>query len=366
MPILVYWYGVTKPHDYYSFVKPTAFVPYEQATTSMINFASPALQKQASGKPLSRHEAQRILAHEELAQDLTKDPSDRRRGVVDFKECYDLLDETDFQVVAAATTPTFRPKQTKNEDDDDDDDVTSLLSLERDDDNSSLGNNNNNNNTDAELQRKWAKITTTDTANHNPSSAATIEHQTMAGSKVMCVFELDDDDNGDPKDETLNGKSSTNIRDTNTTIRRGVTEINHAQAKEDGVEATTNIPLDSNLKNATGEVGAVTTESGLSGPSGGESMGQLEPEDLEKDPTSNQNMETDTSTDDEPHVLLKRTTQERDEARTQCTNLQAEMDRLREQHSHEKKRLEKERDSALEELNKLKKKITVARNVLEI
>eukprot|EP00523_Entomoneis_sp_CCMP467_P012740 CAMPEP_0168797572 /NCGR_PEP_ID=MMETSP0725-20121227/17412_1 /TAXON_ID=265536 /ORGANISM="Amphiprora sp., Strain CCMP467" /LENGTH=263 /DNA_ID=CAMNT_0008848867 /DNA_START=44 /DNA_END=831 /DNA_ORIENTATION=- len=263
MPILVYWYGVTKPHDYYSFVKPTAFVPYEQATTSMINFASPALQKQASGKPLSRHEAPK-----------------------DFV--------TDFQVVAAATTLTSRPKQTKNNDDeDDDDDVTSLLSLERDDDNSSLGNNNNNNNTDAELQRKWAKITTTDTANHNPSSAATIENQTMAGSKVLCVFELDDDDNGDPKDETLNGKSSTNIRDTNKTMRRGVTEINHAPAKEDGVEATTNTPLDSNLKNAVGEAGAVTTESGLSGPSGGESMGKLEPEVLEKDGTRNQKMETD-------------------------------------------------------------------------
>ena len=92
MTCLIYWYGTTNPEQYYGFISQKEFVPYENGRHgSHFKSFQAAKVKMEKGKKLTKREKDTISALKEMEEDLAKDPSERKRGVADFVEGYDML-----------------------------------------------------------------------------------------------------------------------------------------------------------------------------------------------------------------------------------------------------------------------------------
>jgi len=87
--ILVHWYGEEDPDNLFSLLEINKFIPYEESTQEIRNYAKAARQKQKLEKKLTRCDKQRIRAMEQLKLDLIKNPWERQP--VDFKERDELL-----------------------------------------------------------------------------------------------------------------------------------------------------------------------------------------------------------------------------------------------------------------------------------
>ena len=99
MTYLIYWYGTVKQTEFYYFLPQKQFIPYEKEAAKpegAVMKLQAALQKKVDGQvPMTKKEQDTFRAYKELEEDLLKDPADRRRGVVDFPEGYDMLSEKD-------------------------------------------------------------------------------------------------------------------------------------------------------------------------------------------------------------------------------------------------------------------------------
>ena len=78
--VIVYWYGESTPKTFYSLVHQSAFVPYEEASIKVRDFAQKALEQHALEKPLSINEAKKYRAWMEMEEDLRKKREERERG----------------------------------------------------------------------------------------------------------------------------------------------------------------------------------------------------------------------------------------------------------------------------------------------
>jgi hypothetical protein len=103
MKLLVYWYGVKESNSFYGFVAQSTFTPYhEEAAKGLKGVAKlPArIQRKISEGAAVKGKDQEVLrAYQELEEDLQKEPGERKRGVVAFREGYDLLCEEDVDAV---------------------------------------------------------------------------------------------------------------------------------------------------------------------------------------------------------------------------------------------------------------------------
>jgi hypothetical protein len=86
----------------YSFITQKSFVPYHDAVANGVHIVTAKIQRKVdSGARRSRTEENMVRARSEVAQDLAKEPSERRRGVVDFKEGYETLNLEEVEEVLA-------------------------------------------------------------------------------------------------------------------------------------------------------------------------------------------------------------------------------------------------------------------------
>jgi hypothetical protein len=88
MSYLVYWYGEANQKAMYSLIGQSTFIPYYQAIAKNPIVPKSLQNKVDAKEPLSKQETLRNRARQEVEQDLAKEPSERRRGVVNFLEGY--------------------------------------------------------------------------------------------------------------------------------------------------------------------------------------------------------------------------------------------------------------------------------------
>lgn len=89
---VVYWYGVRDESSFYGFVAQKDLVTYQQGLDrGYFKPYAAVQQKVAEKKKLNKGEQDRLLAINELNEDLQKQPEERKRGVTDFPEVWDLL-----------------------------------------------------------------------------------------------------------------------------------------------------------------------------------------------------------------------------------------------------------------------------------
>ena len=102
---LVYHYGADDPDDCYSFLEHDEFVPYEDGHAKGYDvLPAPLRAKMEQGVPLTEQEQTTVRGLEELHEDVSKPPRERRRGI-DFQERWEKL--------ASAPPPAKKQKKTK-------------------------------------------------------------------------------------------------------------------------------------------------------------------------------------------------------------------------------------------------------------
>jgi len=97
IPYLIYWYGYDSKQGY-GFLGPNLFIPYEKGIKDKKYKQYEAVQrKKEEGKKLSKPDQVKLKALEEIAEDLKIEPLQRKRGIADFQEGYQLLDMKDLK-----------------------------------------------------------------------------------------------------------------------------------------------------------------------------------------------------------------------------------------------------------------------------
>ena len=100
---LVYWYGTTKPNEYYSLLPSKSIIPYEKAKSKGMHQLPKAIKKKFDGnKKLSKLESDVVRGYQEMEEDLLKEPSQRRRGVMEWTEQYEMLTVKDVEQLKIA------------------------------------------------------------------------------------------------------------------------------------------------------------------------------------------------------------------------------------------------------------------------
>ena len=95
MVYLIYWYGSKNESDCYGFISKSSCYLYQQE-------GSKGAITSSNKRTLSTFEKGTLRMYQEVEEDLLKEPNDRKRGVVSFREEYekpsfDDLDDTDVE-----------------------------------------------------------------------------------------------------------------------------------------------------------------------------------------------------------------------------------------------------------------------------
>ena len=94
MSHVVYHYGSDDPDDCYSFVELDKFEPYESGKEKGYGQIGKVLQDKIDSQvELSEEEQALVRSIEEMLADVPKEPGDRKRGVLNFKERHETLSE---------------------------------------------------------------------------------------------------------------------------------------------------------------------------------------------------------------------------------------------------------------------------------
>ena len=125
MSFLVFWYGEEKGADYYSLVPFASFIPYENVTKKMLDYAKNAEKKSELKKTLTHDDKQRLRGMAQFNEDLAKEPKDRRRGDVVFQEGYELLSLNDIDELKLLGNEDFSLSDVDEEENDSKDGATS-------------------------------------------------------------------------------------------------------------------------------------------------------------------------------------------------------------------------------------------------
>jgi hypothetical protein len=95
---VVYWYGAREECSFYGFVAPKDLVGYQDGINRGYFKPYDAVQlKAAENKKLTKGEQDKLLAINEVNEDLVKQPEQRKRGVTEFPEVFDLLSFDDVE-----------------------------------------------------------------------------------------------------------------------------------------------------------------------------------------------------------------------------------------------------------------------------
>jgi hypothetical protein len=95
MSLLIYWYGEVNEQHMYSLIPQSSFTPYEEGVAKNPIISKSLQAKVDKGMALEKKDVAKLRALEEVQEDLAKEPSERRRGVVNFVEGYQTLKEED-------------------------------------------------------------------------------------------------------------------------------------------------------------------------------------------------------------------------------------------------------------------------------
>lgn len=94
---LIFWYdyGPCDSANRYSFIQQQNFTPFEEGVKQGYDKLPPDVQKRLDNNVSLAADRNIIRAFKEMRDDLTKDPSERKRGVEDFQEAYEELTLSD-------------------------------------------------------------------------------------------------------------------------------------------------------------------------------------------------------------------------------------------------------------------------------
>ena len=125
MIYLIYWYGSKSDSDFYGFVSKSNFYTYEQESAKGakgIHVLPSKLQEKMNdtSTKLATTDEDTIRTYQEVEEDLLKEPSDRKRGVLSFLEGYDMLsyedlDEIDVDDSSSGSSSDSSDDSDKNE-----------------------------------------------------------------------------------------------------------------------------------------------------------------------------------------------------------------------------------------------------------
>jgi hypothetical protein len=94
MSYLIYWYGSKKDSESYGFLARNKFISYakekEKGRRGAYTLSPKIQQKIDDGLKLTPKEEDTVRAYKEMEEDLLKEPNDRKRGVVEFPEGYEM------------------------------------------------------------------------------------------------------------------------------------------------------------------------------------------------------------------------------------------------------------------------------------
>jgi hypothetical protein len=110
---LVYHYGSADLGDCYSFVEQADFEPYESGKEKGYGSIPFELQQKINaGIELTEEEMGKIRAIQEMEEDIAKDPAERKRGCLGFKERYEeVIDGDDRKLPPMKKAPPAKKKQ---------------------------------------------------------------------------------------------------------------------------------------------------------------------------------------------------------------------------------------------------------------
>ena len=121
MEYLFYWYGSTDLSACYGFKREKQLKTYEWGVENNHHQLPTAIQKKIeSGKKLSGDDYYLDLALQEMKEDIEKEPTERRRGHVDFKEPYESLTLNDVDDLDLFTTQSSSSENEESDDEEED------------------------------------------------------------------------------------------------------------------------------------------------------------------------------------------------------------------------------------------------------
>lgn len=122
MTLMVYWYGTAGSGESYSFINPRLFKPYNGGADELMDRMPPKLRKKVAtgSKKLTKAEEDLVQAFEEMRTDIDKQPEERRRRGLPFKELHE--DDKTLLILIGASDLTddsyTEPEQGEDEDND--------------------------------------------------------------------------------------------------------------------------------------------------------------------------------------------------------------------------------------------------------
>ena len=128
MIYLIYWYGSKNDSDFYGFVSKSNFFTYKQekAKGEKGLHVLPAKFREKmkdTETKLTPGDEDMIRTYQELEEDLLKDPSDRKRGVISFIEGYEMLSYDDLEEMDVDESSSESSSSDSNDDNDEGDKV---------------------------------------------------------------------------------------------------------------------------------------------------------------------------------------------------------------------------------------------------
>jgi len=98
MSYLIYWYGAKEVENYYGFIAPKQFTKYETGVKKKFHEIPAKIQKKLDGnKKLSKTEEDTVDGIRDMQEDLEKEAGERKRGVFDFPEGYQMISVGDLE-----------------------------------------------------------------------------------------------------------------------------------------------------------------------------------------------------------------------------------------------------------------------------
>jgi hypothetical protein len=118
---LIYWYGSKNDSDFYGFVSKANYIPYDEERakgSKGIHVLPSKLQEKVDmNMKLVPSEEDIARTYQEMNEDLLKDPTDRKRGIMNFQEGYEMLSYDDLDEIDMDNSSS----EDSSDDDDDDD-----------------------------------------------------------------------------------------------------------------------------------------------------------------------------------------------------------------------------------------------------
>jgi hypothetical protein len=116
---VVYWYGAREECNFYGFVAHKDLLTYQDGMDrGYFKVYEAVKNKNDENKKLTKSEQDKLLAMEEVRDDLSKRPVDRNRGVTGFPEVWDMLVWEDIDDLESSSSSSSEEEEMEDIDDD--------------------------------------------------------------------------------------------------------------------------------------------------------------------------------------------------------------------------------------------------------